>query len=70
MLLLSLMGKDLGFKSHFNPTLCPENTALEVVLHKTDGLAFHMEKQAQATSTEASPQESLLTSWHLWVAAQ
>lgn len=64
------MGKDLGFKSHFNLTLYPENAALgAVVLHETEGLTSHTEKQkpeqAWEMDTEATAQDSLLTSWHL-----
>lgn len=69
------MGKDLGFKSHFNPPLGPENAALEAVaLHETEGLTFYTEKKkaepAQAKGTEATPRDSLLVSQHLWVTSQ
>lgn len=61
------MREDLGSKGHFNPSLCPENAALgAVVLHETEALTFHTEKhkseQAQEMGTEATPQDSLLTS--------
>lgn len=69
------MGKDLGFKGHFNLPLHRENTALEAVaLHETEGLTFHTEKKkpepAQAKGTEATPQDSLLASQNLWVTSQ